>query len=246
MKRVLLLAGTAEARALAEALAAEAPDLAVTAALAGVTRAPRPLPVPVRIGGFGGAEGLADWLRAEGVAAVIDATHPFAARMAANAAAACAATGVPRVKLLRPGWAGAGGACVRVADLAAAARAIPPGARVFLATGSGEVADFAARPDLTCHLRLLTPRGDLPGHITAIAAPPGADATAEAALLARLGVTHLVARDAGGPAVAKLAAARALGLAVVLIARPAPPPGPQVSTVAAALAWLGAALAAAD
>lgn len=129
-RRLLILGGTTEGRALAEALAA-APRWQVTTSLAGRVSAPRLPPGAYRAGGFGGADGLADWLRRHGVAAVVDATHPFAARITANATAACAATGVPLLVVQRPGWvAGPGDRWYRVPSLAAAA---------------ARVADWAAR-----------------------------------------------------------------------------------------------------
>lgn len=232
---VLILAGTAEARALAEALAA-LPGLHVTASLAGVISAPAPIAVEIRTGGFGGAEGLAAWLGARRVAALIDATHPFAARIAANAARACAATGTPRLKLLRPPWRPVGDwrPCP---DIAAAAAALPPGARPLVTTGRKEVAPFAARPDLACLLRVIEPVPDLPAHITQIVARPPFGLEAELALMRAHAVTHLVAKNAGGAGRAKLEAAARLGLPILMVERPAPPAGPLAATVAEAVAW---------
>jgi precorrin-6A/cobalt-precorrin-6A reductase len=237
---VLLLGGTAEARVLAERLAGEGID--TVASLAGVTRAPAAYGVPVRTGGFGGATGLADWLRAEGVRALVDATHPFAARMPWNAAAACAATGVPRLRLLRPEWP-VRPAWILVGSAAEAARALPAGARVLLAMGR-EAAPFAEREDCRFWLRSIEPV-ELPPHIEPLLARPPFAPDTERALMQRLGVTHLVARNSGGDA-AKLDAAGALGLAVVIVARPPTPPGPLARTVDEALAWLAGALDRAD
>ena len=133
---VLILAGTTEARALAEALGPLA-GLRVTASLAGVTSTHAPIAAETRTGGFGGADGLAAWLRDQHVAALVDATHPFAARIAANAAAACARTGTPRLKLLRPAWEPVGD-WHDFPDLAAVAAALPAGARPLLTTGRKE------------------------------------------------------------------------------------------------------------
>lgn len=223
--RVLILAGTAEARALAALLAGE-PGLAVTAALAGRTEAPATHAVPVRRGGFGGAAGLAAHLRAERVEILVDATHPFAARMGAQAAEAAAATGCALLRLERPGWRpGPGDRWQTVPDLAAAAAALPGGAHAFLATGPGGLAPFLERRDLALTLRAVAPPEPMPPHpaLGVVTGLPPDDPEAEAALFRRLGVTHLVAKNAGGPAAAKLAAARALALPVVMVARPSRP-----------------------
>lgn len=233
---VLILAGTAEARALAERLATVA-GLRVTASLAGVTSAPAPIAAETRMGGFGGADGLAAWLRAHHVAALIDATHPFAARMAANAEAACAATGTPRLKLLRPPWQPSGD-WHSLPGIAAAAAALPPGARPLLTTGRKETAPFAARPDLACLLRVIEPVSGLPPHIVQIVARPPFTLEAETALMRAHAVSHLVAKNAGGTGRAKLDAAARLSLPILMVERPAPPPGPVAATVAEAVAWV--------
>ena len=231
--RVLLLAGTAEARALASALAGM-PGVEATASLAGATRAPAAYAVPVRSGGFGGAEGLAAWLREHRTAAVIDATHPFAARIATNAVRACAAAGVPRLKLLRPEWPARAGWRL-VGSLAGAAEALPAGARVLLTSGR-DWSPFASRTDCRFWLRSIEPV-DLPRHIEPIIARPPFAPADELALMRRIGATHLVAKNAGGDP-ARLDAADALGMAVVMVARPAPPAGPVVARPEEALAWL--------
>lgn len=239
--RVLVLAGTAEGRAVAERLAAE-PNLDVTASFAGVTSAPAPIAAPTRTGGFGGAAGLADYVRVEAVAALIDATHPFAARMAANAATACAETGTPRLKLLRPAWEPTGDwrPC---RSLAAAAAALPSRARVLVTSGRKEIAPFAARTDVTCLLRLIEPVAGLPPHMTQLTARPPFPLEEEHALMRRHAVTHLVAKNAGGAGRAKLDAAARLGIPVLMVERPALPPGPTVATVDEAVAWLRETLA---
>lgn len=232
---VLILAGTAEARALTKALSA-LPGLRVTASLAGVTSAPAPLAAETRSGGFGGAEGLAAWLGEQRVTALIDATHPFAARIAANAAAACERTGTPRLKLIRPAWQPIGD-WRAFPDLATAAAALPAGARPLLTSGRKELAPFAARTDLAPILRLIEPVQDLPPHIEQIVARPPFTLEDELALMRRHGATHLVAKNAGGPGRAKLDAAARLGLPILVAERPAPPPGPRAASVAEAVAW---------
>src|ERR1700710_1527222 len=101
--RVLILGGTSEARGLAE-LVARSPDIRAMLSLAGRTRTPHPQPIATRIGGFGGIDGLCDYLQAERIDRVVDATHPFAAQMSRHAAAACARAGIPLLILSRPPW----------------------------------------------------------------------------------------------------------------------------------------------
>jgi precorrin-6A/cobalt-precorrin-6A reductase len=233
--KVLVLAGTAEGRAAAGALLV-LPGVEVVASLAGVTRTPAEYPAPVRTGGFGGAAGLETWLRAEGTAAVIDATHPFAARMPFNAAAACAAAGVPRLRLLRPEWPVRSGWTV-VPDLAAAAEALPPGARAFLTTGR-EIAPFARRTDCRFWVRTIEPV-PLPAHMEPVAGPPPSVEADELRLIRRLAPTHLVSKNSGGNPT-KLDIARSLGIAVVMVARPPQPPGPVVDDATEALRWVEA------
>jgi precorrin-6A/cobalt-precorrin-6A reductase len=233
---LLLLAGTADARALAEHLA-DLPGIEVTASLAGVTTDPAPIAAETRRGGFGGAAGLARFLTTHGIAAVIDATHPFAAQMATNAALACAATAIPRLRLVRPPWQPIGD-WHDFADLAAAAAALPPGANVLLTSGRTEVAPFAERRDIRCLLRVIEPVADLPAHIAQLIARPPFTLDAELALMRSRAITHLVSKNAGGPGRAKLDAAARRGLPILMIARPAPPAGPIVETVDAAVAWI--------
>lgn len=232
---ILLLAGTEEARSLAGQLQA-LPGVRVTASLAGVTTAPIPIAATTRSGGFGGPEGLARYLRDAGVAALIDATHPFAALMAANAANACVATGTPRLKLLRPAWEQEQG-WMMARDIQAAAKALPRGARALLTTGRKEIAPFVARADVKFILRAIEPVSNLPPHMRLMTARPPFPIEDEIALMEAESVSHLVAKNAGGTGRAKLDAARKLGIQVVMIERPAPPPGPVASTISAAVAW---------
>ena len=233
---VLLLAGTAEARAPAQCLA-DIPGLCLTASLAGVTSDPAPIAAETRRGGFGGAAGLAQYLTAHRIAAVIDATHPFAAQMATNAALACTATATPRLRLLRPPWQPVGD-WHSYPDLSSAAAALPSGANVLLTSGRKEITPFVARPDLTCLLRVIEPVADLPAHITQLTTRPPFTLDAEAALMRDHVITHLVSKNSGGPGRTKLDAATRLGLPILVITRPVPPPGPAVETVDAAVAWL--------
>ncbi|WP_221181414.1 precorrin-6A/cobalt-precorrin-6A reductase [Histidinibacterium lentulum] len=239
---ILLLAGTAEARALAEALTAE--GIATEASLAGVTRAARPLAVPVRTGGFGGAEGFADWLRARGARGLVDATHPFALRIGPRSAAVCRALGVPYLRLLRQPWAaGPGDDWREVAGPEEVARIVPEGAAVFLALGAQHLADWACLAGRRVVARQLDPpEGPAPfAGLERIAAPPGESVAEEVGFLQRKGIEWVVTRNSGGPARAKLAAARELGLPVLMIPRPPPPVGVEVvADVAGAMDWVRA------
>lgn len=244
---VAILGGTAEAVALATALAA-CPGLRVTTSLAGVTEAPVLPPGGLRRGGFGGAGGLADWLRAEAVDVLVDATHPFAATMAAHAAEAAAAAGVPRLRLLRPMWTRQpGDRWIEVADAAAAAAAVGGlGARrVLLSLGRRELEAFATLPEVAFVVRMIespeTPlrlaRAEL-----VLARGPFHEAD-ERALMTTRRIEAVVSKASGGTATeGKIAAARTLGLPVVLIRRPPAPPGEVVADVGAAAAWISGRL----
>jgi precorrin-6A/cobalt-precorrin-6A reductase len=240
--RILILGGTGEARELAAALVAAGTD--VISSLAGRVRQPRLPDGPVRVGGFGGADGLAAFLRAEGITRVIDATHPFAGTITANAARAAAAAGVPLLVLNRPGWA-ADASWDLVADIydAAAAVARWPGQDVFLTSGRRDLGAFAA----DCGHRFLIrtvdpPDGPVPPRMTLLLDRGPYTVGSESALMREHGIGLLVTKNSGGPmTAAKLAAARALGVQVVMVARPPLPPGSVVvATVPEALSWLGA------
>lgn len=240
--RLLILGGTAEARRLAEAAVAAFPDAEIISSYAGRTARPQDPPGTVRDGGFGGAEGLAAYLRDEGIAAVVDATHPFAKTMSAHADAACRAAGVPRLYLARPAWTLPTGLRVTdAADMTAAAEALRGRAqRVFLSTGSQQIDAFAGLTDLWFLVRLIeTPDDPLPlANHTVVTGRPPYTLDAERALLAAHGIDTLVSKASGGPLPAKITAAAEMGLPVVVVRRPAPPPGESVETVADAVAWL--------
>ncbi len=226
---------------MARALAAA--GIAAVHSFAGRTEAPVAQPVPVRSGGFGGVAGLIAYLRADGITHVIDATHPFAATMSAHAVAACAATGRPLVALERAPWrAGPGDDWTAVGDLAAAAAALPmTPARVFLAIGRQGIGEFAHRPEHHYLLRLVDPpAGALPLPDVAVVVARGPfDADADRALMMAHRITHVVAKNAGGTgAEAKLVAARALGIPVVMVDRPAIPARAVVRDVQAVMDWL--------
>ena len=238
--RLLILGGTAEAVELAAVCTAR-PVLEVISSLAGRTRVPGLPRGEVRIGGFGGAGGLARFLVERGIDRVIDATHPFAAHMGAHAEQACRDAGVPRLRLLRPPWVRVpGDHWIEVADFAEAAQRLPGlGRRVFLTVGLQELYAFA-QLDLWFLVRTIEPHGSLPLRDGQWLAGRGPFAIEdELGLLREHAIEVLVSKASGGGATyAKLVAARRLGLPVLMVRRPAPPTGPVVDSVAAALAWL--------
>lgn len=210
---------------------------------AGRTEAPVAQPLPVRVGGFGGAEGLAEYLRAEGISHVIDATHPFAAQMSRNAVEACAATGTPLIALEREAWqAGEGDRWTHVPDLAAAVDALgQTPRRVFLAIGRQTLDAFAGASQHHYLLRLVDPPIEalpLPDAEAVIARGPFT-VEGDRALLRDHRIEVIVAKNAGGAgAEAKLVAARELGLPVVLIDRPRLPERRVARTTGEVMAWL--------
>ena len=235
---LLLLAGSGEARVIAQAL--QGRD--VIASLAGVTRDPVPLAVPARHGGFGGEAGFRDFLARENIHAVLDATHPYAAQITARTAAVCADLGLPFCQVLRPPWVPkAGDLWTEIATEAEAAAHIPQGAVVFLGTGRQSLPGFAnlAGRRVICR-QIDPPDGPFPfaGGSYLVGRPPFSVAD-ETALFQRLGVDWLVVKNAGGQASAtKLIAARALGIPVLMLARPALGDWPKVDHVVAALDWV--------
>ena len=240
-EKVLLLGGTAEARRLAEALTAGGVD--VLSSLAGRTADPVLPPGEVRIGGFGGAEGLADWLRAHPVRALVDATHPFAAAMTAHAAQAATATGTPGLRLQRPGWREQPGDDWRWVDsLEAAASAVAGFAHVFLTTGRMSLGAFAGLRQEVLVRSVDPPEPPLPPRTTVVLERGPFTVDDELALMREHAVDVVVTKDSGSSLTqAKLTAARELGIPVVLVRRPPLPDGmPVVETVEEALDWVRA------
>jgi precorrin-6A/cobalt-precorrin-6A reductase len=238
VRTLLILGGTGEARA----LAARAAGWRVVTSLAGRVRDPRLPEGQVRVGGFGGPDGLAAWLLAEGVGAVVDATHPFASRISASAVAAARAAGVPLLALHRPGWrAEPGDDWRRVPSVAAAAEALPAlGERVMLTTGRQSLDAFADL-DLFFLVRTVDPPSTrLPRrhHLVLDRGPYTVDG--EAALMREHAIDVLVTKDSGGTmTAAKLVAARQREIPVVMVDRPPMPDGVHmVSTVDGAEEWL--------
>jgi precorrin-6A/cobalt-precorrin-6A reductase len=238
---ILILGGTREAAELAARLVMTRPDARIVTSLAGRTKDPAPLSGKVRIGGFGGAEGLANWIAENQVSTLIDATHPYADAISANAATAAAAAGVTLRRLARPPWmAEADDRWIEVSDLEAAVDAVPSGATGFLALGSQYVSAFSVRPDCRFVVRMVdVPEVPLTFDAEIVLGRPGLDAGAERALFEACEIDCLVCRNSGGAAgYAKIEAARALGLPVIIIARPAAL-SPGHATVEDLLAALG-------
>ncbi|MBK5959965.1 cobalt-precorrin-6A reductase [Rhodoplanes elegans] len=238
----MILGGTTEARRLAEALA-NAPEIDAVLSYAGRTESPLAVPVPWRVGGFGGVPGLIDYLRAEKIDRVVDATHPFAAQMSGNAVAACAATSVPLVALERAPWRPeAGDRWIEVDTLEEAVAAVGDvPRRVFLGIGRLHLDAFVKKPQHHYLVRLVdAPREKLPlPNVTVVVARGPFDVDGDRALMVEHGSELVVSKNAGGTAaVAKIIAARSLGLPVVMVRRPHVPKRPAVDTVAAMLAWL--------
>jgi precorrin-6A/cobalt-precorrin-6A reductase len=242
MTRILLLGGTTEASRLARALASAGADAVYS--YAGRTSSPVAQPLPMRVGGFGGAEGLAEYLRTEAITHVVDATHPFAAQMSTNAVRACAKAGVKLTAFERQPWQAAeGDSWTHVPDIASAVEALPEaGARVFLAIGKQNLDAFAAKPGNHYLLRLVDePEAalSLPQTTVVIARGPF-DAAVDEALMREHGVTHVVSKNAGGAgAEAKLIAARSLRLPVVMVDRPVVPARNILRELEDIMAWLG-------
>jgi len=242
--RLLILGGTIEARELAAAIEGD-PRFAPILSLAGRTKAPLSLPIETRIGGFGGVEGLRAFLRDERVDLIIDATHPFAVRIKQNAIASAGT--IPLIGLRRPAWQRRAGDCwteVGSAVEACAALGSKP-LRVFLTLGRLELRAFEAAPIhdyLVRSVEAPEQRPDLPRSRYLGARGPFR-VEDEVALIEDHAIEVLVTKNSGGPATyAKIDAARALGLPVVMIARPALPAGDSVAGVGEALAWLQARL----
>lgn len=241
ISRVLLLGGTTEASLMARALA----EARVEAIFSYAGRTQRPLshPLPLRIGGFGGVTGLAAYMRENAITHLIDATHPFAAQMSRNAIAACAETGVKLLALERPAWApGPEDNWRELPSLEAAAAALPETPqRIFLAIGKQNLATFATRPEHFYLLRLVdAPAAPLPLPNAEFVLGRGPFTLEnDIALLRQHRISLIIAKNAGGEgARAKLDAARALRLPVLMISRPALPLRDVAQTPEAALRWL--------
>ncbi|MDQ5841259.1 MAG: cobalt-precorrin-6A reductase [Chloroflexota bacterium] len=242
--RVLILGGTTEARGLAERLVGRA-DVDVVSSLAGRVASPRMPAGQVRVGGFGGAAGLASWIGAHGIRAVIDATHPFAATISWNAAAAAAASHVPLLALRRAAWVpGEGDRWCEAASLEEAALMLPElGRRHFLTIGRQGVSSFADVTDAWFLVRCVDPpEAPTPPRMEVLLDRGPYSLDAEILLMRGRRVDTVITKNSGGKATAaKLTGARELGLPVVMVQRPATPFGvPEVADVHGALEWVDA------
>jgi precorrin-6A/cobalt-precorrin-6A reductase len=242
--RVLILGGTREAFQLAEQLAAQG-GVDFISSLAGRTREPRRPKGRVRTGGFGGAEGLARYLREERITHLVNATHPFAAQMSTNALAAAVAAGIPLLRLLRPAWTARHDdrwvAARHAAEAAELCRR--EGGRIFLTLGSGELDAFAAVRNAQFLVRMVDApeRMPLPDYRILLARGPFS-LQDELRLLAEHHIGLVVAKNSGGDATyAKIEAARRMGLPIIMIERPAialDPRSPAVASVEDVVAWI--------
>lgn len=242
---VLIIGGTAEARALAADLVGA--GAAVITSLAGRVQEPALPAGPVRIGGFGGIAGLVAFLIEQRITAVVDASHPFATQISTNVERASVEVGVPLLRLERPGWAdhpaAASWTWVPDADAAAARVVAENYDRPFLTTGRQSLAAFVPLADRPVLVRVVEPPGfALPDRWTMITARGPYRLAEERALMTDHAIDVLVTKDSGGEhTVAKLDAAAELGIDVVVIARPVVPIQVETAaTVDAARAWLGA------
>lgn len=239
---ILLLGGTTEASSMAKTLAEAQIDAVFS--YAGRTKAPMAQPLLQRVGGFGGVAGLNDYLSANNITHVVDATHPFAAQMSMNAFEACKVAKIPLIRLERDPWiTERGDNWTNVARLEDAPSALPDvPARVFLAIGKQHIGLFASMPQHHYLLRLIdAPEGPLPLPDTTVIVARGPFAVdQDTALLRDNQITHIVAKNAGGDgARAKIDAARALGIPVILIDRPRLPGDNIAHNVGEVMEWLG-------
>ncbi len=240
--RALLLGGTGDANALAQALVHARIDAVYS--YAGRTQIPLPHALPTRTGGFGGAAGLANFIRQEKITHLIDATHPFAAEMSRHAVDACATTNTPLIALQRAPWVRMpNDNWIEVDDIEAAVAALPDAAsRVFLAIGRQHIAPFAAKPQHAYTLRFVdAPDGQLPlPNADVIVSRGPFTLDGDRGLMASRRINLLVARNSGGSgARAKIDAASELGIPVIMIARPALHERPRVESIEEVMAWLG-------
>ena len=243
--KTLILAGTSEASQLARLLVDES-EIAPIASFAGRTKSLKPPPIPYRMGGFGGVDGLAHYLESEEVDAVIDATHPFAAQMSSNAAEACRRLNLPLLRLERPAWAPVeGDRWASVTSMAEAAEALGSDPkRVFLPIGKLEVAPFEAAPQHHYLLRAVDafaiPAGLTNAELITARGPFGL--VDEIALMRQHRIDIVVSKNSGASATeAKISAARRLGLPVIMVERPSLPEAETVATAEEALNWLRSA-----
>lgn len=240
--RVLILGGTTEGRELADVLGRDR-RFAPIYSLAGRTASPKLPGVETRVGGFGGAEGLAAWLQSQGIAAIVDATHPYAARISANAEIAAESCVLPLLRLQRPAWhAQADDDWRGAADAGAAVRLLGEKPQtVLLAIGRSEVAAFREAPQHRYVIRAVDPPDpeDLPARAEVLLQRGPFALDDERELMRSKGVDVVVSKNSGGNAAyAKIVAARQLSISIIMIDRPQLPAASDCGDVGAALAWL--------
>ncbi|MEP7239776.1 MAG: cobalt-precorrin-6A reductase [Devosia sp.] len=238
--KILILGGTGEARDLAARLVGLGHE--VTTSLAGRTSDPALPPGHLRVGKFGGVPGLAGYLHAMAFDRLVDATHPYAALMSANAVAASTQARVPLVRYMRPAWVEPSDGWTSVPDIASAAAALPSGATALVTTGHEGLEAILARNDCTLLVRLIEPpQQPLPNHATLLLSRPPHTIADERNLFAAEGITHLVTKNSGGTqTAAKLEAARQTGARVIMVARPVLPAAREVGSLEEAVAAIGA------
>lgn len=239
MLKILIFGGTGEARDLANRLVFLGHE--VTTSLAGRTLEPLLPQGELRVGGFGGVDALKGFFAANGVDWVVDATHPFAENMSAQLVAAAELAGVPLLRLLRPAWEKPSGAeWIDVPDIGSAFALIPEGAGVLITSGHDGLDHCAAQKTSRFVVRLIeTPMAPLPGNCTLLIARPPYTFDGEMALMRAQGITHMIAKNAGGMQTrAKIDAAAALDVVTLMIGRQPLPAAREVSSVDQALAVL--------
>jgi len=240
MKRALILGGTGDAVMLARE-ASTLPDLEVIYSLAGRTRKPNLPDCEVRVGGFGGVEGLRSYLQEAKIDLVVDATHPFAATMAVHAAEACTESNIPRLKYIRPAWSQDEVSWVSVMDYASAAEQLQEmGTRIFLSIGTKDLETFSDLTDKWFLIRAVEkPETAIPleDHELLLERGPF-DEGHEQTLLVTTQIDVLVSKNSGGKMAAKLTAAHSLGILIVMIEQPAPPAGEVVDSAEDVLDWV--------
>ena len=240
MKRVLILGGTGDSATLARE-ANELPDLEVIYSLAGRTRKPNLPDCEVRLGGFGGVEGLVTYLNEAEIDMVVDATHPFAATMAAHVAEACTETNIARLKYCRPAWKQGDVSWTSVPDYASAAEQLQDmGSRIFLSIGTKDLEVFAELADKWFLIRTVEePSKPIPldNHELLLERGPF-DEGHEQTLLVMTQIDVLVSKNSGGKMAAKLTAAHSLGIPIIMIEQPPSPAGDVVDSVEDVHEWV--------
>lgn len=231
---ILILGGTRDAHQIATGL--EGAGIEFIVSLAGATRNPVERSYTTRIGGFGGADGLTEYLGKEEITGLIDATHPFAAKISKSAVEAASISGVPLVRYVRPAWDASD--FHSVGDLAAAAYALPAGARAFLTVGGKSLQPFIERADVWFLFRGVDPMENPFQQGEALVQRPPFTLEVEVTLMKAHRITHLVTKNSGGGQTrAKLGAATQLGVSVIMVERPVLPVVDSASTVSDILRW---------